>query len=179
MDFNFILIYKQALQLYLINFLTYQFKEFNKDIDYAYPNGSFDDDNAHIVVQGLLGKSDFIYDLIDNLIIEDENEKLFQDDYLGKIGDIIKLLSSCYDNNGFYQNNGHEVFSNLLSGLSVELENIKNFNIVDNKLTNNTQEDSKIDDVKKESEKEDKKIVIEQKDEIPRADSQKKLKKLF
>lgn len=120
----------------LIEILKEQFIEYNNDLDYAYPNNNYEEDNAHIVIQGLLGKSEFLYYVIDNTVVVNEEEKEFKNIYLDKMSGLIELLNSGYNHEGVYQNNGHDIFSTLIEGLKVEIKDLSEIRIRDNQELN-------------------------------------------
>ena len=101
------------------------FKEMNDDIDYAYPNNNYEDDNAHVVLQGLLGKSSSLFDLLNEMTPKSEDEKEFKQIYLEKMSGLIELLNNGYNSSGYYKENGHEIFSELIEGLKVEIKDLR------------------------------------------------------
>lgn len=113
----------------MVQILKEQFKEYNNDIDYAYPHNNYNDDNAHIVLQGLLGKSEFLYQVLDNVVTVNEEEKEFKNIYLDKMSGLIELLNGAYSQEGYYLNNGHDIFSQLIEGLKVEINDIQNIRL--------------------------------------------------
>lgn len=113
----------------IVQILKEQFKEYNEDIDYAYPNNNYNNDNAHIVLQGLLGKSEFLYQVLDNAQTSNDEEKVFKNMYLDKMSGLIELLNSAYSQDGYYLNNGHDIFSELIEGLKVEINDIQNIRL--------------------------------------------------
>lgn len=131
----------------MVQILKEQFTEFNNDIDYAYPNNNYDDDNAHVVLQGLLGKSEFLHQVLNSVVITNDEQKEFKDMYLDKVSGLIDLLNEAYDDKGYYINNGHDIFSQLIEGLKVELSDIKNIRLsqheqldtVEDTINNDTQ----------------------------------------
>ena len=108
-----------------INIIKEQFIEYNNDIDYAYPNNNYEEENAHIVIQGLLGKSEFLYNVLENIIVYDKEEKQFKAIYKDKLSGLIELLNTGYNADGYYKENGHNIFSNLIEGLKVELKDLE------------------------------------------------------
>ena len=139
------------VKLNIVNILTEQFKEMNNDIDYAYPNNSYEDENAHVVLQGLLGKSSSLFDLLNEMNPKSEEEKEFKQVYLEKMSGLIGLLNNGYNSSGYYQENGHDIFSELIEGLKVEIkdlreiilkEDIEIFFDVSNKIKIETEEES-------------------------------------
>lgn len=113
------------VKLNIVNILTEQFKEMNNDIDYAYPNNSYEDENAHVVLQGLLGKSSSLFDLLNEMNPKSEEEKEFKQVYLEKMSGLIGLLNNGYNSSGYYQENGHDIFSELIEGLKVEIKDLR------------------------------------------------------
>lgn len=137
----------------IVQLLKEQFKQYNNDIDYAYPHNNYNDENAHIVLQGLLGKSEFLYQVLDNVVTQNDEQKEFKTIYLDKMSGLIGLLNEAYSSDGYYLNNGHDVFSQLVEGLKVELndiqtirlsnhEEIENLDIVSNVSNNRHLENS-------------------------------------
>lgn len=124
--------------------LRKQFKEYDKDIDYAYPGTNYEDNNAHVVMQGLLGKSEFLILVLGNSIASDTEEKEFKKTYLEKLSGLLELLNSSYNKEGYYKNNGHDIFTELLDSLEVELKDLSKMNIKDKKETISVDEDKKI-----------------------------------
>lgn len=115
----------------IVYFLKEQFKEYNNDLDYAYPQNNYDDSNAHIVLQGLLGKSEFIYNVLDNAVAGNDEEKEFKTIYLDKISGLIELLNNGYSSEGYYLENGHDIFSQLIEGLKVEIKDLQEIRLSD------------------------------------------------
>ena len=111
--------------------LKKQFKEYDKDIDYAYPETNYEDNNAHVVMQGLLGKSEFLSLVLENSITSNKEEKEFKKTYLEKLSGLLELLNSSYNKKGYYKNNGHDIFTELLESLKVELKDLSKMNIKD------------------------------------------------
>lgn len=122
----------------IVDLLKEQFVEYNNDLDYAYPNNNYNDDNAHIVLQGLLGKSEFLYQVLENSTPVNEEENDFKTLYLDKISGLIELLNSGYNQEGYYQNNGHDVFSQIIEGLKVEIKDLSTMKLRDNEELDNT-----------------------------------------
>lgn len=122
----------------MVDLLKEQFVEYNNDLDYAYPNNNYNDDNAHIVLQGLLGKSEFLYQVLENSTPVNEEESEFKTLYLDKISGLIELLNSGYNQEGYYQNNGHDVFSQIIEGLKVEIKDLSTMKLRDNEELDNT-----------------------------------------
>lgn len=131
--------YETQSTINIVDLIKEQFKEYNNDIDYAYPHNNYEDDNAHIVLQGLLGKSEFLYKVIDNTTPVNEEERDFKTLYLDKLSGLIELLNSGYNQEGFYQNNGHDVFSQLIEGLKVEIKDLSEMKLRSNEELNHNE----------------------------------------
>lgn len=129
--------------------LKEQFKEYDSDIDYAYPETNYEDDNAHIVIQGLLGKSEFLINVLESVTPANKDEKEFKENYLEKLNGLIELLNSGYNKKGYYKNNGHDIFTELLEGLQVELKDLSEMTVRNNEEINNFSNDKKF--ISKES----------------------------
>lgn len=139
------------VRINIVNVLLEQFKEMNNDIDYAYPNNNYEDENSHVVLQGLLGKSSSLFDLLNEMKPKSEEEQEFKQVYLEKMSGLIGLLNNGYNSSGYYQENGHDIFSELIEGLKVEIkdlreiqlkEDIESIPYVSNKVKIETDEES-------------------------------------
>lgn len=115
----------------IVEILKKQFKEYDDDLNYAYPENNYDDDNGHIVLQGLLAKSEFLSYLLVNSILINEEEKEFKTIYQEKLSELLSLLNSGYNEHGYYLKNGHEIFSDLIEGLKVEIKDLEEIKLSD------------------------------------------------
>lgn len=137
--------HEETSKIDMVQILKEQFKEYNDDVDYAYPHNNYNDDNAHIVLQGLLGKSEFLYQVLDNCVTVNKEEEQFKNVYLEKMSGLIELLNSGYSQDGYYLNNGHDIFSDLIEGLKVEINDIQEIRLLDREEVENVEIMSKVE----------------------------------